>query len=127
MLASNLVNHPDATARRRLLEVAGAHLAPSGELLIEWEPPAWFGPWTPGVIVMGAIGDIATELTVHARHGNLMAATVTYVRDERRWSQHFTTRRLTVDDLGQALAEVGLRLQGLFGPGETWAAAVPDG
>ncbi len=127
VLASNLVNHPDLAGRRRLLEVAGAHLAPSGELLIEWEPPEWFEPWAPGVTVRGAISDIATELTVHARLGDLVAATVTYVRGERRWSQHFTTRRLTVDDLGQALAEVGLRLQGLFGPGETWAAAVPDG
>lgn len=127
VLASNLVNHSDPAARRRLLEVAGAHLAPSGELLIEWEPPAWFEPWTPGVTVRGAIGDIATEFTVHARLGELVAATVTYVRGERRWSQHFTTRRLTVDGLGRALAEAGLRLQGLFGPGETWVAAVPDG
>jgi len=75
----------------------------------------------------GSDRHIATEFTVHARLGELVAATVTYVRGERRWSQHFTTRRLTVDGLGQALAEAGLRLQGLFGPGETWVAAVPDG
>ncbi len=85
VLASNLVNHPDLGARRRLLEVAATHLDRSGQLLVEWEPPAWFEPWTPGATARGAIGDIATELTVHARLGDLLAATVTYVRGERSW------------------------------------------
>jgi len=127
VLASNLVNHHDVTARRRFLEVAAGHLSPSGRLLVEWEPPACFARWEPGARLRGAVGDVATELTVHACLGDLFAATVTYVRGERHWSQHFTTRRLTVDDIGDALAEAGLRLRGLFGPGETWAEAVSSG
>lgn len=53
-----------------------------------------------------------------ARHRDLLAATVTYRHRERRWSQHFTIRRLNVDDLGRALADTGLILRGLFGPPE---------
>ncbi len=124
ILASSLVNHPDPTARQGLLDVAAAHLTPSGVLLVEWQPPSWFEQWHAGHTSTATIGDVATGLRVHARLGDLVSATVTYQLADRRWSQHFTTRRLTDDDLRRALADAGLHLQDLFGPDGSWAAAV---
>jgi RimJ/RimL family protein N-acetyltransferase len=125
--ASNLVNHVDPAFRQQVLEVAAAHLAPSGHVLVEWQPPGSLDRWIPGETIRGAAGDVDTQLRVHARYRDLLAATVTYRHQERRWSQHFTTRRLKVDDLGRTMADAGLVLQGLFGPSESWVAAVPAG
>lgn len=125
ILASNLVNHPDPVARQGLLDVAAAHLTPFGVLLVEWQPPSWFEQWHAGHARTASIGELVTGLNVHARLGDLVSATVTYRLGDRRWSQHFTTRRLTDDDLRHVLADAGLDLQGLFGPDGSWAAAVP--
>ena len=124
LVASNLINHPDPAARQQLLAVAAAHLAPSGQVLAEWEPPSWFDRWTAGHTTHATIGDIRTELTVCASHADLLSATVTYTHGERRWAQHFTTRRLDIDHLHEALAGAGLRPQALFGPGDSWIDAV---
>ena len=123
VLASNLINQPDPTARQQLLAVAAAHLTPSGQVLAEWEPPSWFDRWTTGQTTHATIGDIDTDLTVRATHADLLSATITYTHGERRWAQHFTARRLDIDDLHQALTNAGLRLQALFGPGDTWIDA----
>lgn len=45
MLASNLVNHPDFATCRRLLAGEAVYLDRSGQLLVEWEPAAWFERW----------------------------------------------------------------------------------
>ncbi|MDA8285512.1 MAG: GNAT family N-acetyltransferase [Actinomycetota bacterium] len=124
ILASNLVNHPDPATRQALLDVAAAHFTPSGVLLVERQPPSWFEQCHAGHTNTATIGEVTTILNVHARLGDLVSATVTYGLRGRRWSQHFTTRWLTDDDLRRALADAGLDLQGLFGPDGTWAAAM---
>ncbi len=99
VLASNLVNQPDPRARSQLLRVGAAHLESGGRLLLEWTPPSWFRRWVVGRSHPGSIGEVATELTVHAYDGELLGATITYALGERRWSQHFTVRRLDLDAL----------------------------
>lgn len=125
VLASNLVNQPDPLARSQLLRVGAAHLESGGRLLLEWMPPSRFGRWVAGRSHPGSIGEVATELTVHAYDGELLSATITYDLDERRWSQHFTVRRLELDALESDLRDAGLRLREQFGPTGTWLEAIP--
>lgn len=39
LLASNLVNTPDAEERQQFLAAAARHVKPSGRVLMEWHPP----------------------------------------------------------------------------------------
>lgn len=123
LMASHLINHPNLSTRTQLLSVAAAHLTHDGQLLLEWHQPNWFDRWVAGETYRGTIGKVATEFTVNDRQGDLLTATITYVIDGHRWSQHFTTRRLTVESLGQTLRTVGLVLQECFGPDNAWVEA----
>ncbi len=125
ILASNLVNQPDPSAHSQLLRVVAAHVESGGQLLVEWLPPSWFGRWDVGRSHPGSIGEVATDLTVHAYDGELLSATITYALCERRWSQHFTVRRLDLYTLESGLHDAGLRLHEQFGPTDTWLEATP--
>src|SRR5580658_2676373 len=123
LLASNLINTPRHSTRGRFLSVAASHLLPGGQVLMQWEPPEWFDRFAVGATRRGAIGEVGLEMTVHAREGDLLTATITYLVDGKSWSHHFTARRLTVEDLEEALLQVGLQLHDRFGPGDTWIEA----
>ena len=111
LLASHLVNVPSAAARRAFLETAARHLAPTGRLIIQWHPPSWFDRLTAGRSYPGTIGPFTSTLDVRAMDGDLFTAAVSYSDGEREWAQEFTARRLTLDDVAAALAEVGLALE----------------
>jgi SAM-dependent methyltransferase len=123
LLVSNLMNHPRHSTRQRFLSVAASHLMAGGQVLIQWEPPGWFDWFAVGTTHRGVIGEVGTEFTVHADEGDLLTATVTYVIHGNSWSHHFTTRRLTIEDLEGALLQAGLQLHDRFGPGDTWVEA----
>jgi hypothetical protein len=123
LLVSKLINHPRHSTRQRFLSVAASHLMAGGQVLVQWEPPDWFDLFAVGTTHRGVIGEVGTELTVHAREGDLLTATVTYVIHGNSWSHHFTTRRLTIEDLERALLEAGPQLHDRFGPGGSWVEA----
>ena len=100
LLASHLINGPN---RRSLLTAARRHLAPDGQLLVEWHPPAWFDQVTENTT--GRLGDIAVTLEDLHREGDHLSATVRYTRGEQTWTHPFTATRFPLEP---ALGEAGL-------------------
>lgn len=110
LLASHLVNTPDAVVRAGLLASVAFHLADRGRALIQWHPPEWFDSLEAGKLYRGVLGELRSELEVREQRGNRIAATVRYQSDEDTWSQSFVAQRLTKADIVEALRQAGLEL-----------------
>jgi hypothetical protein len=123
LLASHLVNTPDAGSRAALLRAAACHLARDGVLVAQWHPPAWFAGLRPGGRYGGALGEVACELEVLALMPQGVEAVVRYAVDDLRWEQWFRAARLEVEALDAELAAAGLRRTGWLTAGEAWFAA----
>jgi SAM-dependent methyltransferase len=123
LLASQLVNTPDAELRRGLLATAAHHVNDDGKVLIQWHPPKWFDrvDSTPGQLgpVMITVQDIV-------RDGDLLSATVHYDEVYRHWEHPFAARRLSISDIRAELEAVGLRFDGWLTEDQTWFTATPN-
>jgi SAM-dependent methyltransferase len=124
MLGSYLVNTADEDDRRALLSACARHVAPGGAVLIEWTPPETHDARRPGRTRTD--GDMTITLAaLEAAGPDQFNATMRYTHGDRVWTQSFTSRRLTDDDLRAALAECGLRLDRFLTEDRGWALAVP--
>jgi SAM-dependent methyltransferase len=121
LLASHLVNEPDAQTRTALLDACARHVGDDGCVLVERHPPAWFEGVRPGTTAAGAL--TMTLRDVGRPEPGLVEATIDYRLDERTWTQRFTARRLDDDQLAEALAASGLRLAGFLDDACAWARA----
>ncbi|WP_043617069.1 class I SAM-dependent methyltransferase [Nonomuraea candida] len=124
MLASQLVNTADESHRQDLLAACARHVKPGGAVLIQWMPAEAHDRWHVG---MGRRdGDISiTMAAVEEVSPGVYEATMRYTHGEDQvWTQSFSSRRLTDDDLARALAAEGLRLNRFLTEDRTWVAAV---
>jgi SAM-dependent methyltransferase len=119
VLASHLVNTPDAELRRALLATAARHAA--GRVLVQWHPAAWFDAVDSTPRQAGPV-EIAVRDIV--RDGDLLSATVHYDAADRHWEHAFTAQRLSIEDL--ELADLGLRFDEWLTEDQTWFAARPN-
>jgi SAM-dependent methyltransferase len=124
LLASHLVNTADDALRRGLLGAARRHLADGGQVLLQWHEPAWFDGLRAGLVAEGPLGVFTSRLVVHEVVGALVTATVTYTGEGGTWSQPFTARRLSREEVADELAAAGLRLAP-GSPAASWLLAVP--
>ncbi|MBT2225529.1 bifunctional 2-polyprenyl-6-hydroxyphenol methylase/3-demethylubiquinol 3-O-methyltransferase UbiG [Nonomuraea sp. NEAU-A123] len=124
MLASFLVHTSDEDGRRALLSACARHVAPGGAVLIEWTPPETHDAQQVG---RGRTdGDITITLAAREEVGpELFSATMRYAHGDRVWTQSFTSRRLSDDDLRAALTEAGLHLDRFLTDDRRWVLAVP--
>jgi SAM-dependent methyltransferase len=125
LMASHLVNIPDADVRAALLRTAARYLAADGVLVAQWQPPGWFATLRGGDRYAGALGSVATELEVLAVTPGTLEGVVRYSADDLRWEQWFRAARLDVGTLDGELAVAGLRRTGWLTADETWFAATP--
>ncbi|KAB8194514.1 methyltransferase domain-containing protein [Nonomuraea phyllanthi] len=130
MLASHLIHTAGDPGRRELIATCARHVEPGGAVLIEWTPPEAHDGWHAG---MGRDeGDLTvTMAAVEEVSPGLFRATMRYTHagdgeeGERVWTQSFTSRRLTDDELAAALAAEGLRLERFLTEDRRWVVAVP--
>ncbi|MEV0594930.1 class I SAM-dependent methyltransferase [Nonomuraea cavernae] len=124
MLASQLVQTADEQDRRGLLDACARHVAPDGSVLIQWIPPERHDSWQAG---QGRTeGDLTIEMAaVEEVSPGLVNATMRCTYDGRVWTQSFASRRLSDEDLSDALARSGLRLERFLTEDRTWVLAVP--
>ncbi|HWD04620.1 MAG TPA: methyltransferase domain-containing protein [Amycolatopsis sp.] len=106
LLGSHLVNTPDPGELAALLAAARRHLAPGGQLLVEWHPPEWFDRVHAGP--GGTLGPVAVSLHDVIRDGPMLSAQVRYRLGRRVWHQEFTCRQIGVEDLSEALTSADL-------------------
>jgi SAM-dependent methyltransferase len=125
LLASHLVNTPDDALRRGLLDAARRHLADGGQVLLQWHEPAWFDGLHAGLTTEGLLGGFTSRLVVHDVVGALVTATVTYTGAGGTWSQSFTARRLSREEVAGELAAARLR-PAAGSPAPSWLLAVPS-
>ncbi|MGY1857824.1 class I SAM-dependent methyltransferase [Modestobacter sp. SYSU DS0290] len=124
LLASHLVNTPDDGLRHGLLAAAGRHLSPTGRLLAQWHPPAWFDGLRTGEVHDGQVGAADSRFTVAALADGLLTGEVTYTIDGASWRHPFRARRLAFVDLDAALARAGLQRVELTPSDPDWFGAV---
>lgn len=136
LLASFLINTPDADQRRRFLATARCHLRPDGVVFVQWHPPEWFDSLAVGCRYPGGAryvpgrqcdrreGQLTTELVVEDIENGQLTALVTYELGDRRWTHAWQARRLTAPDLNGAMHACGLAFDRFLTPDHTWLAAV---
>ncbi|MEV4177366.1 methyltransferase domain-containing protein [Nonomuraea sp. NPDC049709] len=125
MLASQLVNTVHDATRQALLATCARHVKPAGAVLIQWMPADAHDRWHPG---MGRDdGDITiTMAAVEEVSPGIYEATMRYTYGgDKVWTQSFSSKRLTDDDLAAELAAEGLRLDRFLTEDRSWVVALP--
>ncbi|WP_163508862.1 hypothetical protein [Fodinicola acaciae] len=120
LLASTLVNTPDDVARQAMLEVARRHTGRRGSVVIQWHPPEWFDNLRPSTSTRDRL---SISIEVLERQAETVRAKVHYGLDQHRWTQTFTARRLSVDDLSAALCRSRFGAIRWLTADKTWLAA----
>lgn len=126
MLTSYLVNTPDDMLRHAFLDVCRRHVRDDGCVLIQWQPAEAHDGWEIG---RGRTRDgvTITMVALERPAPSLARATMQYEAAGKTWTQSFTSRRLTDEDLDAKLLRAGLRLDRFLTEDRTWLRAVPRG
>lgn len=120
---SHLVNDADREHRRRLIEVAAAHVQrPDGVVLLERHRPEWAADPVGGT---GWLGPVEVTVTIDERRASSFSATATYRLGERSWDQRFEAGPVDDDELADLGADVGLRFDGCLDDDRTWVRLRP--
>jgi SAM-dependent methyltransferase len=122
LLGSHLVNVPDDDLRRAFLATCRMHVADTGVVLIEHHDPDWAQTAAASRI---KVGTVLLGLTNVRRHPPFVSATGVYEVEGHAFRQPFTARVLSIGEIADELARVGLRLRRRLTDG--WAEAVPIG
>ena len=125
LLASHLLNVPDAGIRQALLRTCARHLAATGCVIIQHHPPQWFDAATASEYQAGEITFRLRDISRPA--AGLLAATVEYQAGDRVWTQTFTAMRLDETQLAATLGEAGLVLDRYLTDDRSWFTAARRG
>lgn len=125
VLASHLVNVPDASLRHSFLAACARHVATDGSVLVQWQPAEAHDRWAVG-LGRTEEGYSISMVSLEQPSPGLFAATMRYTYGERVWTQSFTSRRMTDAELEEALARAGLTFDRFLTPDHTWLRATPQ-
>jgi SAM-dependent methyltransferase len=124
MLPSYLINTPDDAMRQALLATCRRHVRDDGCVLIQWQPAEAHDAWELGG---GRVRDRVkvTMVALERPAPSLVTATMRYESGGRVWTQSFTSRRLTDEELGDELARAGFTLDRFLTDNRAWLLARP--
>jgi SAM-dependent methyltransferase len=105
ILASCLVNTPDAALRSAQLTKCRGLLKPAGHLLLERFDPAWLANVQVGPL--NSIGPVAMYVTEVRGSGAERELCFRYREGEDEWLQYFTAAILDDEDIRQCLSRAG--------------------
>ena len=120
LAAGTGVNAADPADRAELLDACRRHVAPDGQVVMQWLPPSWFDSVASST---GRIWPIEVDVEVESFDGTVLHSRTTYRLDDARWEQRTAVRRLSRADLHAALAGAGLRFERHLDPGRHWLTA----
>jgi SAM-dependent methyltransferase len=122
LLASHLINHPNAATRAAFAAVAHRHLAAEGALFIQRFDDIWLRKARVGEY--GRAGDalVSVESVHQAQAEERVSMTLRYDLGGQSWQHAFTVAPLSTEDVEAIVAPHGLRVTSWLGEKKTWAA-----
>jgi SAM-dependent methyltransferase len=105
LLASGLVNHPDARVRQAMLSAARRHLRPGGRLYVQRQEAAWLLGVRAGTA--SAMGPATLVVESVRRTPPRVAMSLRYDLQGRRWRHSFVVEALREEQVEEALARAG--------------------
>jgi SAM-dependent methyltransferase len=124
VLPSFLINTPDTAQRTAFLATCRRHVRDDGCLLVEWQPAGVQDAFAAGQ--GGTVRGIsATIVDVVHPEPEIVTLTMRYRGAGNTWTQRFSSRRLTKEDLTAILATAGFAVQEYMTEDFTWVRAVP--
>lgn len=124
LLPSFLINTPDTAQRTAFLATCRRHVRDDGCLLVEWQPASAQDTFAAG---QGRTvrGISATIVDVAHPDPEVVTLTMRYCGAGNTWTQAFSSRRLTEEDLTAILAAAGFAVAEYMTEDFTWVRAVP--
>ncbi|MCV7198563.1 class I SAM-dependent methyltransferase [Mycobacterium angelicum] len=110
LLIGSIINYPGTQPRRSVLAAVARHLAPNGQAILNWAPPALIASRPAGFIQSLTFGAVTTTLTIHSNTGRITEGEFTLEADGRRWRQSITAEKLSADTVRDELHRAGLVL-----------------
>ncbi|MFE0755805.1 class I SAM-dependent methyltransferase [Inquilinus sp. NPDC058860] len=123
LLASTLINFPEAQTRAALLAACRRHVRPGGAVLIERRNPATFATLQPGPA--GEEAGIRHVIESVRHEGPLSHIVLRSEAADAAWTQSYTCELIDDAQMTEALTAAGLRLVRWLDPPRRWALAEP--
>ncbi|AWS48248.1 bifunctional 2-polyprenyl-6-hydroxyphenol methylase/3-demethylubiquinol 3-O-methyltransferase UbiG [Streptosporangium sp. 'caverna'] len=124
LLMSFVIETADDELRRAFLRTCREHVADDGCVILQRQPPGWYDTIQPFERDTGD-GRTVRMTEISRPEPGLLAATMEYTVDDRRWTHFFLSRRLDDDFLEAELGEAGLTMSGFLDGDRGWVRAVP--
>ncbi|MFI6464435.1 methyltransferase domain-containing protein [Streptomyces sp. NPDC050528] len=124
LLASYFVNAPSLDVLHRLLSSCRRHVAESGRVIIQQEPPGWDCTPMERTLPNGMLIRMR-DVSVHKEDADLHSATMDYAIGDQLWTQSFTSRKLSESQLQAALRAANLTLDRYLTDDRGWFSASP--
>jgi SAM-dependent methyltransferase len=122
LLASFLVNHPDAEIRRALVRCGARHANESTCVLIQRHDPDWLRSVATGF--ESTVGNLTLRVEdVRRDETSAVAMTLAYSLGGEAWRQSFAAVPLEQRHIDSLLAQEGLRTAETVGPRALWTIA----
>lgn len=123
LLASTLINFPDAGTRAALLATCRRHVRPGGAILIERRNPVTFPTLRPGPA--GEEAGIRHIIESVRHDGRLAHIVLRSEAADATWTQSYTHELMDDTQMASELTSAGLRLVRWLDPPRRWALAEP--
>ncbi|MES2957421.1 MAG: class I SAM-dependent methyltransferase [Pseudomonadota bacterium] len=122
LLASHLINHPDAQIRETFVRAARRHLGVGGRFLVQRHSVDWLESVEVGQV--GRAGRCTVGVEAVVREVDAIHLTLRYGLDGRTWRQSFTTTSLREPDIEALLLRCGFVGMRWHGSQKLWVEAV---
>jgi SAM-dependent methyltransferase len=118
ILASCLINHPDAAVRAAFLTSAHRHLLAGGRLFVQRHDPQWLADARAGDVYGSNDSPITVEQA--SRSDTFVRMTIRYDRPTGTWWHTFEAEALSESDVEFALQGSGFRDPVWYGKARRW-------
>lgn len=121
LLASHLINHPEAQVREAFVRCAGLRLNASGRFLIKRHNVTWLD--TAKVGLVGTAGGSSVYVEAVKRELGIVHMTLRYELGDQTWSHSFSTTPLSERDIESLLGRHNFSTLRWLGSQRLWAVA----
>ena len=122
LLASFLLNRPDADERIELLRTCRRHVARDGVVLAQRHAPGWL---LTAPAAVGRDGLVELTYTPGRLVGRVRHASMTYRLGDRSWTQHYRAEDVDDETLAVEAADAGLGMEPPEAGDGTWVVFRP--